>query len=84
MALLIAPAIVGRWIDIKTMFTKPGDLMYLIQPTGLNNNDTSASVTGSCVRGDGGKCPDGPGGGGADSTGSSAASTDAALRMMAF
>ena len=54
-------------------------LMFLLQPTSPNNNDTKTSVTGSCILG---ACP-GPGGAGGDSTGAASSATDA-RRMLAF
>ena len=46
MALLIGPIVAGKML--KTLPTIPMDLL---QPTGLNNNDTSTAVTGSALNG---------------------------------
>lgn len=70
-ALIVGPVVVGRIVDLS--FDIPMDLL---QPVGLNNNDTSSSVTGSCVYG---VCP-GPGGGRAKETDSS----DKLRRFVAF
>lgn len=70
-ALIVGPVVAGKYLSLN--FDIPMDLL---QPTGLNNNDTSASITGSCVLGE---CPGGPA---ADATGST---SDSKLRrFMAF
>jgi 1,3-beta-glucan synthase len=58
-ALIAGPIVAGKYIKFELNLPLP-----LIQPTGLNNNDTRATATGSCVHGD---CP-GPGGGSARET----------------
>lgn len=60
--LLVGPVIVSKVMTFN--FDIPMDLL---QPTGLEKNDTTASVTGTCAVGN---CPAGPGGDDADSTGS--------------
>jgi 1,3-beta-glucan synthase len=70
-ALLVGPVVAGKYLDLN--FAIPMDLL---QPTGLNNNDTTARVTGSCALGD---CPAGPEGA-AEETASSAT----LRRFMAF
>lgn len=59
-ALIVGPVVVGRIVDLNIDIP-----MDLLQPVGLNNNDTGSSVTGSCVYG---VCPAGPGGGRAKET----------------
>ena len=44
MALIIGPIVAGKYLK----FSLPLDLL---QPTGLNNNDTSDRVTGSALNG---------------------------------
>lgn len=65
-AVLVGPVVAGKYVPSSLMTSIPMDL---VQPTGLNNNDTKESTTGSCLAG---ACP-GPGGeaaetGSADST----------------
>jgi 1,3-beta-glucan synthase len=43
-ALIVGPVVAGKFMEVPKL-TLPIDL---IQPTGLNNNNTHASVTGSC------------------------------------
>ena len=62
-ALIAGPVVAGRFLDTTT-FKLP---MELLQPVGLNNNDTLTSVTGSCVNGL--PCP-GPGGSAAETSSS--------------
>lgn len=57
--LIVGPVVAGRFL--KSLPTIPLDLL---QPTGLNNNDTSSSRTGSALNGLG-----------AEETGTSATST---------
>lgn len=71
-ALLVGPVVAGKFLKLNMSIP-----MDLLQPTGLNNNDTSASTTGSCLNG---ACP---GAGDAASTGSASTATGAA-RFMAF
>ncbi|KAF2175059.1 glycosyltransferase family 48 protein [Zopfia rhizophila CBS 207.26] len=51
-ALIAGPIVAGKFL--KSLPTIP---MELLQPTGLNNNDTSASITGSRLNGAGGDTP---------------------------
>lgn len=53
-ALIAGPIVAGKYIKFNLALPFP-----LIQPTGLNNNDTKTTPTGTCVLG---VCP-GPGGG---------------------
>ena len=69
-ALIVGPVVAGKYLKLN--FKIPMDLL---QPTGLNNNDTTTEVTGTCVNG---ACP-GPGGD-AEET----ASSDKFRRFMAF
>jgi 1,3-beta-glucan synthase len=66
-ALLAGPIVAGKYIP--KMDSIPMDLL---QPTGLNNNDTKATPTGNCLNG---RCP-GPGDAGGAET--------AAARFRAF
>lgn len=59
MALIIGPIVAGKMIK-----SLPSIPMDLLQPTGLNNNDTSSSTTGANKLGKG-----------ADATGGGAAQT---------
>jgi 1,3-beta-glucan synthase len=52
-ALIAGPIVASKFISLKISIP-----MDLLQPVGLNNNDTTTKITGSCVLGD---CP-GPGG----------------------
>ncbi|KAL1601758.1 1,3-beta-D-glucan synthase [Paraconiothyrium brasiliense] len=72
-ALLVGPVVAGKFLKLN--ITIPMDLL---QPTGLNNNDTTSSVTGSCILG---ACP-GPGGD--DSSATSTDSSEKLRRFMAF
>jgi len=70
-ALIVGPIVVGRQLSLEI------DLpMELLQPIGLNNNDTHTTVSGSCLNGM--KCP-GPAAG-AKAT----ANSDKLRRFMAF
>jgi 1,3-beta-glucan synthase len=75
LVLIIGPIIVRRFItDLPKI---PLDLQ---QPTGQNNNDTFASVTGSVLvpgLGDGGATATGGGGGGGGSTATASAGGEA-------
>jgi 1,3-beta-glucan synthase len=73
-ALLVGPVVAGKFMKLDIAIP-----MDLLQPTGLNNNDTTSSVTGRC-RG-GMQCP-GPGGDDAVATESS--SSDKLRRFVAF
>lgn len=48
MALIIGPIVAGKYLGSL------GIPLELLQPTGLNNNDTSTAVTGSALNGLGG------------------------------
>ena len=61
-ALMVGPVVAGKYLKLNINIP-----LDLLQPTGQNNNDTTTTVTGSCVQG---ACP-GPGGGEAEETGSS-------------
>lgn len=80
-ALIVGPVVAGKYLDFSNLDFP----MQLLQPTGLNNNDTSAEVTGRCANG---VCPVGPegGSGGAAATGSADDSDSEAKlrRFMAF
>ncbi|KAF2738311.1 hypothetical protein EJ04DRAFT_62231 [Polyplosphaeria fusca] len=65
-ALLAGPIVAGKYLPKMTSIP-----MDLLQPTGLNNNDTKTTPTGTCLNG---PCP-GPGG---------AAQQSAAARFRAF
>jgi 1,3-beta-glucan synthase len=74
-ALLVGPVVAGKFLKLTIDIP-----MDLLQPTGLNNNDTTSSVTGSCLGGM--QCP-GPGGeDAAEATDSS--SSEKFRRFMAF
>ena len=73
-ALIAGPIVAGKFLSFDISIP-----MELLQPTGLGNNDTSASATGSCVGGM--KCPEGPGG---DSGSSSARETGSSNRLARF
>ncbi|KAF1956695.1 beta-1,3-glucan synthase-like protein [Byssothecium circinans] len=78
-ALIAGPIIVGKMDFMKNM-TKDFSIMDLMQPAGLNNNDTKAVVTGTCVNNM--TCP-GPGGDQpAESTGAAAPTATDAARML--
>ena len=84
LALLVGPVALRNpaVFNLDKTFNKnfrENTLMFLLQPTSPNNNDTKTEVTGSCVQG---ACP-GPGGDG-DSTGGAAASATDLRRMLAF
>jgi len=66
-ALIAGPLVAGQYIS--GLPTLPENLL---QPTGLNNNDTSSTETGTAVQG------------GAAATGDAAAATSAAARFRAF
>ena len=70
-ALIAGPIVAGKFLKMSISIP-----MDLLQPTGLNNNDTSGQVTGTCVNG---ACP---GGDGAAATGGAVAT--AAARFRAF
>ncbi|KAL5372230.1 hypothetical protein PMIN06_007399 [Paraphaeosphaeria minitans] len=74
-ALMIGPVIAGKFLKLSINIP-----MDLLQPTGLNNNDTTSSVTGSCINNL--PCP-GPGGDD-DAVATSTDSSDKIRRFMAF
>ena len=50
--LIIGPAIAAKFIgDTITGSISNGDIFYLMQPAGLNNNDTSSTPTGKTING---------------------------------
>lgn len=67
-ALIVGPVVAGKYLNFGVSIP-----MDLLQPTGLNNNDTKATPTGTCLMGE---CP-GPGG-------DAATTGDAKRLMMAF
>lgn len=67
LALIVGPIVAGKFIG-----KLPSIPMNLLQPTGLNNNDTSNSATGSALNGLGAA---NTGGSAATTTGGSAAAT---------
>jgi len=69
LALIVGPIVAGKFIG-----KLPSIPMHLLQPTGINNNDTSNSVTGSALNGLGAKIT---GGAAATSGSGSAAATTA-------
>lgn len=75
-ALLAGPVVGAKFLDVNQFASKVP--MNLIQPTGLNFNDTNGRVTGSCAKG---PCPAGPDGAAAE-TGDS--SSETLRRMMAY
>lgn len=54
-AVMVGPVVAGKYVPSSLLTSIPMDL---VQPTGLNNNDTKESTTGTCLLG---ACP-GPGG----------------------
>jgi len=56
LVLIVGPVIITKFNVLKSFKVKVP--MDLLQPTGLNNNDTLSIVTGTCI---GGKCPLQPG-----------------------
>ncbi|KAF2121974.1 1,3-beta-glucan synthase component-domain-containing protein [Lophiotrema nucula] len=69
LALVVGPVVAGKYLNFGVSIP-----MDLLQPTGLNNNDTTTSTTGTCRNG---ACPAGPG--------EAATTGDSKLRrMMAF
>jgi len=66
LALIVGPIVASRFIG-----KLPNIPMHLFQPTGLNNNDTSNSVTGSALNGLGAANTGGAGGAAATTTTSS-------------
>ncbi|ORY15844.1 beta-1,3-glucan synthase-like protein [Clohesyomyces aquaticus] len=76
--IVFAAMIAGPIVAGKFLTSLPAIPMDLLQPTGLNNNDTSAAVTGACVLG---VCP---GGDGSQPTGGAAETTGSNARFRAF
>jgi 1,3-beta-glucan synthase len=68
--LIVAPMIAGKYVP---QISIP---MNLLQPTGLNNNDTTSQTTGTAVNG--------PTDGGAAATDAAAATSEAARRFAHF
>jgi 1,3-beta-glucan synthase len=80
LCLIVGPIVAGKFLKLDIGNSIP---MQIMQPTGYNNNDTNAIVTGSCIQD---KCPEYQGGvtgGGGDST-EPAATTDAAARFRRY
>lgn len=81
-ALIVGPVVAGKFLKFNMKIP-----MELLQPTGLNRNDTSAKVTGSCFNNQ--PCPK-FGDGSSDDGSSDALTTDGsdadttARRFMAF
>ncbi|KAF2444009.1 glycosyltransferase family 48 protein [Karstenula rhodostoma CBS 690.94] len=75
-ALVVGPVVAGKFLKMDIDIP-----MDLLQPTGLNNNDTTTKVTGSCVNGM--QCP-GPGGDDETAEPTSTDSADKFRRFMAF
>lgn len=73
-ALMVGPVVGGKYLKLNIRIP-----MDLLQPTGLDNNDTTTKVTGSCVNNL--PCP-GPGGDDAAATGTD--SSEKFRRFMAF
>ena len=71
--LVVGPVIVAKFNVLKLSDMKIP--MDLLQPTGLNNNDTQATATGRCLTPDG-ECPLPPG--------FKSAPTDGAARLARF
>ncbi|KAF2685605.1 glycosyltransferase family 48 protein [Lentithecium fluviatile CBS 122367] len=72
-AVMVGPVVAGKYVPSSLLTSIPMDLL---QPTGLNNNDTKTTTTGDCLLG---KCPEA--GGDAASTGSA---DSTARRFLAF
>jgi len=72
-ALIAGPIVAGKQLKLGD-FNLP---MELLQPTGINNNDTKFEITGSRLNNAGGDAPLATGA-------SSATSTDDSLRLRAF
>jgi 1,3-beta-glucan synthase len=83
LCLIVGPIVAGKFLKLSIGDQIP---LQIMQPTGYNNNDTSAEVTGSCIQD---KCPEyqggvtGGGGGGAAAT-DAAATSDAAARFRRY
>jgi 1,3-beta-glucan synthase len=83
LALIVGPIVAGKKIQLGLKL--PFDIL---QPTGYSNNDTSSSVTGTCIHG---ACPpydDGAGNGGGGEAAEPTSTGDAARlrfrRYMAY
>jgi 1,3-beta-glucan synthase len=57
LVLIVGPTVAGK--KLKLDFSKIDLPMEIMQPTGYNNNNTNAKVTGTCIHG---KCPEWQGG----------------------
>jgi 1,3-beta-glucan synthase len=82
LCLIVGPIVAGKYLKLDIGDSIPMDIM---QPTGFNNNDTSADTTGTCLvdpcpayRGTGGSANDG----GAEST--DAATTEGSNRFRRY
>lgn len=75
--LIVGPIVAGKMINLG-LKNLPLDIL---QPTGFNNNDTSASVTGTCLQG---VCPQYQGGEAANTGGGNAASTTAGNKFRRY
>jgi 1,3-beta-glucan synthase len=83
LCLIVGPIVAGKFLKLDIGNSIPMDIM---QPTGYSNNDTKATVSGSCLQP---KCPEYQGGdatGGGEAAETTAASTEAARfrRYMAY
>lgn len=78
--LIVAPVIAKGFLDTNSLNLP----LNLVQPTGLNNNDTTAATTGSFRAGVGFKDSDGSGTAAASSAASSAAAKRWAFNEFAY
>jgi len=82
LALIVGPIVAGKQIKLDV-----GDMlpMEILQPTGYNNNNTNAKVTGKCLQE---KCPEFQGGAATGDAGGAADTTEGASnkfrRYMAY
>lgn len=80
LVLIVGPVVVPKFLT----FPKLNLPMSILQPTGFNNNDTSASTTGKCIQD---PCPvfQGAGGGnGGGGGGGAAATTEAGAKFRRY
>jgi len=79
--LIVGPIVAGKFIDGKSL---PNIPMQLMQPSGLNNNDTTNEETGSGnpFAGGGGAAETGAGGSATESA--AAAATEITRRMLRY
>jgi 1,3-beta-glucan synthase len=79
LCLIVGPIVAGKFLSLDIGSSIP---MEIMQPTGYSNNDTKATVSGSCRQD---KCPEYQGGvtGGGDAA-APAATTDAAARFRRY